>query len=71
MAGCVKVTVKARVPANARLKELPLVVVEASGYGATRTVCPAIYHPMPRHLSPHDPLYITPCPAIYCPMPRY
>ena len=66
-----KVTVKARVPAYAHLEELPMVVVEASGYGAPRTVCPAIYHPMPRHLSPHDPLYITPCPAIYYrPMPR-
>ena len=64
MAGCVKVTVKARVPANARLEELPLVVVEASGYGAPRTVCPAIYHPMTRCTSPHAQLSIAPCPAI-------
>ena len=32
---------------------------------------PAIYHPMPRHLSPHAPLSTTPCHATYHPLPRH
>jgi hypothetical protein len=39
------VSVKARVPGNARLKELPQVVVEARGYGVTRTVSVADIRP--------------------------
>ena len=40
-----QVSVKARVPGNARLKELPQLVVEARGYGVTRTVAMADLRP--------------------------
>ena len=40
-----QVSVKARVPGSARLKELPQVVVEARGYGVTRTVAMADLRP--------------------------
>ena len=40
-----QVSVKARVPGNARLKELPQVIVEARGYGVTRTVSMADIRP--------------------------
>ena len=40
-----QVTVRARVPGNVRLKEPPQFVVEASGYGVTRTVAVADLRP--------------------------
>ena len=35
------------------------------------TLCPAIYHPVPRYLPPCAPPSTTLCPAIYHPVPRY
>ena len=48
-----------------------LAVYAANLLQFSSTLCPAIYHPVPRFLPPCAPLSTTLCPAIYHPVPRY